>query len=70
MTTRDSFVLEGHAKFQSSRQAKQLNLTTLLVMVECSISCLKEEDPKTCTWFKDCTGVFKEVMQSTERFRM
>ena len=33
-------------------------------MVNSTASCLKElkEDPKSSTWFKDCTGVFKELM--------
>ena len=33
-------------------------------MVDSTISCLKElkEDPKTSTWFKDRTGVLKELI--------
>ena len=40
-------------------------------MVDSTISCLKElkEDPKTRTWLKNCTGVVKELMGRTERFK-
>ena len=61
-------VLHTLAKLQGSLQAKQLNLATVPVMVENTISRLKElkEDPKTSTWFKDHTDVFKELMGDEE----
>ena len=64
MTTMDSFVVRGNAKFQGSLQAKQLNLKIVPVMVDSTTSCPKElmKDPKTSTGFKDCTGVFKGLM--------
>ena len=66
MTTMDtcSFVVRDHARFQGSFQAKQLNLTIVPVMVGSTSFCLKElkEDPKTSTYFKDCTSVLKELM--------
>ena len=64
MTTLDIVWKEGHAKFQGSLQANQLNVTIFPVIVDSTISCLKElkEDLKTSTWFKDRTGVFKELM--------
>ena len=64
MTTMDCFVARGHTNFQGSLQAKQLNLTIVSIMVDSTTSWLQvlKEDPKTRTWFKDCAGVFKELM--------
>ena len=50
--------------FKGILQAMQLNLSVLSVMVDSTISCVKElkKDPNTSTWFKDRTGVFGELM--------
>ena len=68
MTTMDSFIVRGHAKFQGGYQAKQLNLTIVPVMLDSTTFGLEElkEDPKTSTWFKDCTGVFKGIKNTQQ----
>ena len=54
-------VLHTLAKLQSSLQAKQLNLAMVLVMVDSTISPLKElkEDLRPAHQFKDHTDIFE-----------
>ena len=59
-------VLHTVAKLQGSLQTKQLNLATVPVMTESTVSRLKEmkEYPMSSTWFKDHTAVFAELRVS------
>lgn len=63
-------VLHTLAKLQGSLQAKKLNLATVPVMVENTVSHPKElkEDPKMSTWFKDHTRFQKTKADSTPAF--
>lgn len=62
-----SDVLHVVAKLQGSLQSKELDLATVPVMVEGTISRLRElkNYPESSTWFKDHVAVFAETCQPT-----
>ena len=57
-------VLHTVTKLQGILQAKQLNLAMVPVMIDSTVSRLRElkEEPRSSTWFKDHTSVFKDLV--------
>ena len=60
-----SDVLHTVAKLQGSLQSKDIDLASVLVMVESTTHRLKElkDDPNSSTWFKDHCAVYSDTAQ-------